>query len=203
MLANLTSNLTSIGNHVDYDASDLLSEINGALNAGAISTTLFQYRYDLFRDLVDCYNELRDLFIEHYPSCCPDIYPFPKHLWLGKHNTVQSEGNLLTSFNWDIEPFWEENNTNRHKFYPSPVLTQHYSAREHLISVFERMKEMVEGYSVTNASSTDEIRITPSNSEKPIAQRAIPFYYDPQLRWEQQFAFGSSLGLQTRDTSPI
>lgn len=180
MLTNLTNNLTVIGNHVDFDTTDLLSEISGALNASSINTTLFQYRYDLFKDLVDCYNELRGLFIEHYPSCCPDIYPFPKHLWLGKYSEVTTSDDLPGAQIWDDEDFWEENNTNRHKFYPSPILTQHYSARQHLISVFERMSEMVEGYSVSTALSTDEVRITPSNSEKSISQRAIPFYYDPQ-----------------------
>ncbi len=180
MLSKLTENLGTIGMHVGYDTTSLISEINGSLNDISIGTTLFQYRYDLFKDLVDAYNELRALFIEHYPSCCPNIYPFPKHLWLGKYSEVAIEDDLPGLPGWDDMAFWEENNPTRHKFYPSPILTDHYSAREHLISVFERMSEMVEGYSVSTSLSTDQVRITPSNIEEPISNRAIPFYYDPQ-----------------------
>lgn len=180
MLSNLTDNLGVIGLHVDYDTTALLAGINNNLSTSAIGNTLFQYNYDLFKDLVDAYQELRALYIEHYPSCCPDIYPFPKHLWLGEPNTVASQDDLPFEFIADQKDFWEENNTNRHKFYPSPILTQKYSARQHLIAVFERMLEMVNGYGATTALSTDDVRITPSNAHAPIAKRAIPFYYDPQ-----------------------
>ncbi|GAB5419077.1 MAG: hypothetical protein Crog4KO_05850 [Crocinitomicaceae bacterium] len=174
MLPKLTNNLNAISLFVDYDPTALIDGINGALNAVSINNTLFQYRYDLFKDLVDSYNELRALFIEHYPTCCPDIYPFPKHLLLGTLNSVDSTSDL------PADEIWEEDNTNRHKFYPSPILTHHYSARQHLISVLERMVEMVNNYAVVTALSTDEVRITPSNTGVPLANRAIPFYYDPQ-----------------------
>ncbi|XOV67688.1 MAG: PKD domain-containing protein [Fluviicola sp.] len=179
MLTNLSQNLQDIAERVDYDVSALITSINNSFTVTTIGSTLFQYRYDLFKDLVDAYNELRALFIEHYPSCCPNIYPFPKHLWLGKYSTVSISDDLPGEALWDDIDFWEENNPTRHKFHPSPVLTNHYSARQHLISVFERMSEMVARYSVFTALSTDEIRITPSNIEKPISNRAIPFYYDP------------------------
>mmetsp|Transcript_29734 Transcript_29734/g.39560 ORF Transcript_29734/g.39560 Transcript_29734/m.39560 type:complete len:1251 (+) Transcript_29734:150-3902(+) len=178
MLSNLTGSLNIIGAHVEYDTTPLLLGINNALNAASISNTLFQYRYDLFKDLVDSYNELRALFIEHYPTCCPDIYPFPKHLLLGTINSIDLAEEL------PAEEILEENNTNRHKFYPSPILTHHYSARQHLISVLERMMEMVENYTVATALNADEIRITPSNTGVPLANRAIPFYYDPQYNLE-------------------
>lgn len=174
MLSNLTASLQIIGSHVEYNWADLNSAINSALN-GTFTSTLFQYRYDLFRDLVDSYQELRRLFIEVYPSCCPDIHPFPKHLLIGTINEVENEDDVAT-----VADLWEENNVNRHKFYPSPIITHHYSAREHLLSILDRMKEMVEQYSVSTALSTDEIRITPSNMDHPLGERAIPFYYDPQ-----------------------
>ncbi len=175
MLSNLINGVNTICTKVEYGSqTNLLDGINNALNLTTLNNSLFQYRYDLFKDLVDSFNELRCLFIEHYPNCCPDIYPFPKHLLLGTLDKVGTLEELPT------EEIQQEDNPNRHRFYPSPILTNHYSARQHLIAVLERMLLMVENFSAFTGSSSDDIQITPSNLREALGKRAIPFYYDPQ-----------------------
>jgi hypothetical protein len=41
------------------------------------------YRYDLLKDIVATYKELKDLFIQLKSECNPPIGSFPKHLLLG------------------------------------------------------------------------------------------------------------------------
>lgn len=165
LIGNLTTSLNIITTKVDYNASAMLIEIANIFSAGSLSNTYFQYRYDLLKDLVDSYNELRDLFIEEYPICCPDIYPFPKHLLLGK-----ADGAELS----------EEENPNRHSFYPSPILNGRYSSRDHLISILKRMELMVADYAGNYTDSDNPIKITPSKLYTELGSRSIPFYYDPQ-----------------------
>jgi len=176
MLDNLVTNIGIIGSRVGFDTSSLTTNITAAFTATTFGNTLFQYRYDLFKDLVDCYSELRELFVASFPSCCPDIYPFPKHLLVGTLNSATTS-EITTG---QVEGLWEENNVNRHKFYPSPIITDHCSSREHIRATLGRMILMVDRYDVQTATSTDEVRITPSNMLEPLAKRAIPFYYDPQ-----------------------
>ncbi|WP_200978583.1 PKD domain-containing protein [Echinicola sp. 20G] len=65
----------------------------------------FQYRYDLLKDVIDTYNEIKDiLFNMDSGDCCPDIKAFPKHLMLGE------------VFKEDV--CYEY----RHGFYKSPIL---------------------------------------------------------------------------------
>ena len=47
------------------------------------SSTDYQYRFDFLKDLVDTYNEIKDLLLFLKADCCPDIRSFPKHLMLG------------------------------------------------------------------------------------------------------------------------
>ena len=66
----------------------------------------FQYRYDVLKDVIDTYNEIKGLlFGVEENFCCPDIKSFPKHLMLGE---VEKNG-----------PCYEY----RHAFYKSPILT--------------------------------------------------------------------------------
>ncbi|MCA1759924.1 MAG: hypothetical protein LC658_09160, partial [Bacteroidales bacterium] len=66
----------------------------------------FQYRYDLVKDLVDTWNEIRCLLLSLKEECFPDINAFPKHLLLGNLDEV------------NVEP-----KQNRHQFYKSPALS--------------------------------------------------------------------------------
>ncbi|WP_297099567.1 PKD domain-containing protein [uncultured Draconibacterium sp.] len=115
-----------------------------------------QYRYDLLKDLVDTYNELKDLLLQLKKLCLPDITAFPKHLMLGLLSEVSSEPKDL-----------------RHDFYPSPASGCDCKEIEKARSLLLKLFELINNYNI----KLGEIRITPSNKLPELSQRSIPFYY--------------------------
>lgn len=115
-----------------------------------------QYRYDLVKDLVDTWNEIRALLLSLKEECFPDINAFPKHLLLGNIDEV------------NVEP-----KQNRHAFYKSPALTCGLSKLNHCRSLIQRFFEMVDGYH----SKPGEVKITPSNKLPDLSYRSVPFYF--------------------------
>lgn len=132
-----------------------------AVTTATASKVLFQYKYDLLKDLADSYNELKELFLQHYSTCCPDINAFPKHLLLGR---------LFET---------EEEVTFRHKFHKSPILLDNEDGNGRFESVLTRMLTMVSsnGFIDRSRFAAETIRITPSNVRVPLGKRAVPFYY--------------------------
>jgi hypothetical protein len=116
----------------------------------------FQYRYDLVKDLVDTWNEIRCLLISLKEECFPDINAFPKHLLLGNLDEV------------NVEP-----KQNRHSFYKSPALTCGLSKLNQCRSLIQRFFEMVDSY----GSKSGEVKITPSNKLPELSFRSVPFYF--------------------------
>lgn len=116
----------------------------------------FQYRYDALKDLVTCWNEIREALLSLWHECFPDIFSFPKHLLLGSLKREKTEANQL-----------------RHSFYPSPALSSGKNIQQHCRSLIQRFFQMVEKYQVTPG----EIRITPSHLPVKNGACAVPFYY--------------------------
>ncbi|MNJ97379.1 hypothetical protein D3C87_151240 [compost metagenome] len=123
----------------------------------------FQYRYDLLRDIVNTYNELKDIFMDSICSCNPSIRSFPKHLMLGRLVPVQ-EDQYLKKY--------------RHDFYKSPILKDEKNWCERFKLYVQRTIEMLSSFNTE--IGTGEIRITPSSYRSPIEDKAIPFYYGTQ-----------------------
>ncbi|QIA08475.1 PKD domain-containing protein [Draconibacterium halophilum] len=115
-----------------------------------------QYRYDLLKDLVDTYNELKDLILQLKQLCLPDITAFPKHLMLGMLSEINSEPKDL-----------------RHDFYPSPASGCDCKEIEKAKSLLLKLFVLIDNYKIKSG----EIRITPSNKLPELSQRSIPFYY--------------------------
>ena len=156
----------------------------------------FQYRYDLLNDLIDTYNEIKNL-LAHMDGefCCPDLKSFPKHLMLGE--IVKTK------------PYFEY----RHGFYKSPLLTNQnlstandclpfdlfnepikeeevyefiidpegkeikicYGKNTHLqqlYSLIKRAAQLLANYNV----NFNDIKITPSFELGSLSKKAIPFY---------------------------
>ncbi|MFK7785445.1 MAG: PKD domain-containing protein [Crocinitomicaceae bacterium] len=140
----------------------------------------FQYRYDLLKDLVDSYNELLDVFLENYSSCCPDITAFPKHLLLGKItiDSLEKKAAII-----DVIPDGglsdSVENDYRHKFHRSPILLGAEGDNERFEFVLNRIIDQVSSiYSeVINSHVKETVTITPSSVRTPLGKRAIPFYY--------------------------
>ncbi|WP_319502428.1 PKD domain-containing protein [uncultured Draconibacterium sp.] len=115
-----------------------------------------QYRYDLLKDLVDTYNELKDLLLQLKQICLPDITAFPKHLMLGLLSEINSEPKDL-----------------RHDFYPSPASGCDCKEIKKAKSLLLRLFELINNFNIKRG----EIRITPSNKLPELSKRSIPFYY--------------------------
>lgn len=139
--------------------------------------TDFQYRYDLLSDLIDTYNEIKELLLHINVECCPDIGSFPKHIFLGK--VVESE--IYTTY--------------RHRFYKSPLSTTEDLNRKKVISLANRAEQLVENYEF---SQTDTIRITPSKSSGCLGRKAIPVYYDLDDNFLNYWSFNKFLNLKQK-----
>lgn len=114
-----------------------------------------QYRYDLLKDLVDTYSEIKEILLELEAECCPTIGSFPKHLFIGRLTPVAG-----------AEPF-------RHSFYHSPVSSHNHQNIVRLNSLITRLFLMLNNYSFT----ANEVKITPSQKKVSLSQQSIPFYY--------------------------
>lgn len=175
MGSDIYDSLELILKKVEGAPTSLIDSIKQALSS--VDTTRFQYLYDFAKDMVDSYNELKELFIQEYPICCPDIYPFPKHLLVGK----LWEKNLKTG---EFTPPAAEDNIHRHDFYKSPILMQGSNAHQQLISILKRMELMANQFTTSTFTSSvskgsNPIKITPSKLYTELGERSIPFYYDP------------------------
>jgi len=113
------------------------------------------YRYDLLKDIVSTYKELKDLFIQIKSECNPPIGSFPKHLFLG---------------------FVEDNNRfkdYRHQFYKASALDQN-KAFSNFDSLVRRLKGILDNYQVT----ANMIKITPSKAMGKLGTKSVPYYYN-------------------------
>ena len=150
-----------------------------------------QYRYDLLKDLIDTYYEIKALLFELRVVCCPNIHAFPKHLLLGELEPVETYLQY------------------RHDFYPSPIMPHGKKRLEEIRSLILRMYYMLDDYSFQPTASLP-IKITPSKlPSKKLGQRALPYYYatSPKLieNWNykktKKFKAAENLGYQTTHLS--
>ncbi|WP_167612507.1 PKD domain-containing protein [Maribellus sediminis] len=146
-----------------------LSKLNAHYSFSAYNVPFdIQYRYDLLKDLVDTYNELKDLLLDLKQLCLPDITAFPKHLMLGLLSELNSEPKDL-----------------RHDFYPSPATGSENGKIERAKSLLLKIFDLIDNYLV----KPGEIRITPSNKLPELSKRSIPFYYKPGTNFLKSWDF--------------
>ncbi|NQU87668.1 MAG: PKD domain-containing protein [Mariniphaga sp.] len=119
----------------------------------------FQYRYDLLKDLIDTYTEIKGLLFDLTYVCCPETTSFPKHLILGEV--------VKTTHYYNY----------RHKFYPSQIVSNGYDVWKQIRSLIKRFYLLLEEYTIPNPKSA-EIKITPSViPDKVLGLRSVPYYY--------------------------
>lgn len=166
-----------------YSSNPIPSILNGInvklASSITVETSFYQYRYDLLKDVVDSYNEAKELFIHIATECCPSITAFPKHLMIGK--LVPTESDLLIG-------------TYRHSFYKSPILIDDSRDALQFMSILQRMDEQLKAYPLYPETPNTGlfrpvIKITPSRYRSVLGKKAIPFYYNldtPLLKvWDQ------------------
>ena len=174
LLTDLKDGLTLMRNKIhqyyqNHPIDSILTALNVKLPAATPSQSLyFQYRYDLLKDIVDSYNEAKELFIEVATECCPSITSFPKHLMLGKL-TPTEEDSLVGRY--------------RHGFYKSPILVDESKEFEPFIWTLFRMLHQLNAYPTLPETGTgglyrNDIKITPSKYRAELGEKAIPFYYN-------------------------
>jgi hypothetical protein len=121
----------------------------------------YQYVYDFYKDIIQAYNELRDLLCSVALECLPDLYSFPKHIMLGAPDYKGKTS---------AQPY-------RHKFYPSPAVSDRHGQICQTINMMNRLITMITTFSPNTA---EDAAITPSKDyDQPLGSRAIPFYYQP------------------------
>lgn len=117
-----------------------------------------QYYYDFLKDVVDNWNELREVLFLDDSLLCPDLNAFPKHLVLGDFSYPKQM---------------------RTKFFPSPVVGESRTHREHAKFLAQKLYTIIATFNLPAVTNL-EIMVTPSRSEAAsLEDRAIPYYYDP------------------------
>jgi len=141
---------------IDLSNQTLSSKLGDLLDTNADDD--YQYRYDLLKDLVDTYKEIRSLILHLKAVCCPDIVSFPKHLLLGPVGAALSLG---------------EYTPRRHNFYNSPINNDADENQEKLLLLANRFVQKIKNFQTFSGA----IKITPSKQNVALGKKAVPFYY--------------------------
>jgi hypothetical protein len=144
---------------LNFSGLSLFNKLNTLLSASSPRLDDFQYRYDLLKDLIDTYNEIKGLILNLNVECCPTIASFPKHLMLGYAGGSLELGEYAAF---------------RHGFYHSPITTQDDENYERLMLLANRFVQKINGFQ----SYIGPVKITPSNLYVRLGEKAIPYYYN-------------------------
>jgi len=144
---------------VNLGGQTLINKLNFLFENTSPRLEDYQYRYDLQKDLIDTYNEIKGLILHLDVDCCPNINSFPKHLLLGSVGAKLEVG---------------DHNRLRHSFYNSPVTTNDDEQYERIIMLANRFVQKINGFQ----AYIGPIKITPSRLDVRLGDKAIPYYYN-------------------------
>ena len=200
VIANLKSGISALFTNfkVLLDAPSIKTKANTihtkitslfSLNARDLPLDI-QYRYDLLKDLVATYNEIKCLLFDLRMVCFPDVSSFPKHLFLAELEPVET---FLQC---------------RHSFYPSTIIPHGKEKFEKIRMLILRIHFMLNEYEIPQTSTP--IKVTPSKvTSNELGKRALPYYYktSPNLieNWDyektKKLKANENLGYQTANLS--
>lgn len=139
---------------LQIDKTQIISKFN-VLFGNYNSRLDVQYQYDLFKELIETYNEIKDLILFLNVDCNPNRTSFPKHISVGK---VKAPDNLSFRHRFVFSALHKDKQENLYKF------------RSLLVRFWNQLD-----YSFSSGT----IKITPSKTFSfPIDERAIPYYYN-------------------------
>lgn len=142
-----------------FQKPSITTKIKELFNFSPLAVPLdFQYRYDVIKDLVDTYNEIKELLLHINVNCCPDIGAFPKHIMLGKLKEETAYPEL------------------RHRFYKSTIVGHENENLQKLQLLIDRAIAISSNY--IGKTKSKDVVITPSQAHTPLSDKAIPFYYN-------------------------
>ncbi|MGO4710544.1 Ig-like domain-containing protein [Chryseobacterium sp. 2TAF14] len=156
--------------NVNLGGQTLLNKLNSLFQNTSPRLEDYQYRYDLQKDLIDTYNEIKDLILHLDFECCPQVASFPKHLMLGYVGAKLELG---------------DENLYRHDFYHSPITTTDDENYEKIVMLANRFVQKINAFQ----AYIGPIKITPSRLNVRLGDKAIPYYYnvDKQLLGKWNF----------------
>lgn len=165
---SITTILTKFG--FATEAATINTGITNLLNIQPASIPSdVHYRYDLLKDIVATYKELKDLFIQLNAECNPPINSFPKHLFIG----LIQDLNLYKSY--------------RHQFYKSPILDNQNRLFRNFETLVQRLLLIVQNYNIS--ASANQVKITPSKYSGKLGLKAIPYYYTVDIPFVNSWDF--------------
>ncbi|MCF6357553.1 MAG: hypothetical protein L3J54_07075 [Draconibacterium sp.] len=123
----------------------------------------------MLADLIDSYNEIKQILLQINVEYCPNIGSFPKHLLLGKVK----------------EP--KEYKTFRHRFYKSPISETEDTNVKTVLSLLNRITQITDNF--VSEQKVENIRITPSQLSGKLSDKTIPYYYKLSNRFLDSWSF--------------
>ncbi|WP_435261406.1 hypothetical protein [Tenacibaculum sp. nBUS_03] len=132
----------------------------------------FQYRYDVLKDLIDTYNEIKELLLHINVNCCPSIGAFPKHIMLGKLNKTTVYPEL------------------QHRFYKSTIVGNENENLQKVALLINRAIAIANSY--IGKDKSEEIIITPSQAHSFLSEKAVPFYYNVSSDFLKKWNFNKT-----------
>nr|MBL8412091.1 hypothetical protein [Dechloromonas sp.] len=147
-------------------SADLTAIAGKVTAAGAVG---IQYYHAFLADLAASWNELRDILLADGSHLCPPVGAFPKHLVLGDLG-----GDGL-----------------RTPHFPAPQGGAGQQTVDRVRFLLRRLNLQLKGFrnSLPLKAGQPALRIAPSRREdRPLGERAIPWYYTPDIRpaWTQR-----------------
>lgn len=151
--------MSTLGKHLDQTS-------NGRVQLG----------FDLLKDLVATWNELREALLDDDAVLLPSIGTFPKHLGIGNTGNTGNTGGSGNPA------------TGRTGFFPAATDARAREAGANARFLLRRLGAQIEQFAVP----TDTLlHVTPSQGDdRPLGERAIPWYYTPGMHnvWNRRLS---------------
>lgn len=157
---------------INEDARNNLAQIDVKLNNQSAAYYI-QYEYDWLRDLMDTYQEIKNVLFDIKAQCCPNLTAFPKHLLLGHVQETQ------------------EYSTLRHEFYKSPIIPSDFENIEKFNFLLKRFEAQINDFNPNFLKLNQSVvtKITPSTKKRILGDKAIPAYYQSSLNLMRHWNF--------------
>lgn len=140
-----------------------------------------QYYYDWMRDLIQAYDEFRELFAKIYDNCCPDKTQFPRHIFLGE--VLESNPSRIKApFKTDFESasIFNGNQETLRKtqlyFWRILLMISNFYLPDYIDDA--DLNPYCEPEDEDDLPDFSKIKVTPGRSyEELLGNQTIPFYY--------------------------
>jgi hypothetical protein len=143
-----------------------------------------QYHYDFVVHLIQAYEEFRQAAIEYDAECLPHDSYFPRHLFLGKMNSLDQDlakkfeerSSFILTGNGFVPT--EVPDKYRHYFTPSPAFNKQNILTEKIMALHYRLDRMLQRFNSNLVVQRADIQIVPGEGlDEVVSKRAIPGYF--------------------------